>query len=153
MRKLVLGLMLAAGFVPMAVAQGQAQAQGRAGFLPDFTDLYERNGPAVVSIDVTQKARQRRGMPELSEDDPFYEFFRRFGQVPPRRGPEREPEAQSVGSGFVIGSNGEVERREVQLGGPRDRDPVLVAAGLSPGDRVVRSSDKPLSPGQKIADK
>jgi serine protease Do len=108
MRKLVLGLMLAAGFVPMAVAQGQAQAQGRAGFLPDFTDLYERNGPTVVSIDVTQKSRQRRGMPELSEDDPFYEFFRRFGQVPPRRGPEREPEAQSVGSGFVIGSNGEV---------------------------------------------
>ena len=47
-------------------------------------------------------------MPELSEDDPFYEFFRRFGQVPPRRGPEREPEAQSVGSGFIVGSNGEV---------------------------------------------
>jgi len=62
----------------------------------------------VVSIDVTQKARRQRGMPELSEDDPFYEFFRRFGQVPPRRGQEREPEAQAVGSGFIIGSNGEV---------------------------------------------
>jgi serine protease Do len=59
--------------------------------LPDFTDLYEKNGPAVVSIDVTQKSRRARGMPELSEDDPFYEFFRRFGQVPPRRWPEREP--------------------------------------------------------------
>ena len=47
-------------------------AQGRAGLLPDFTELYERNGPAVVSIDVTQKARRARGMPELSEDDPFY---------------------------------------------------------------------------------
>jgi serine protease Do len=104
----VLGLMLAAGFAPVAVAQGSAQAQGRAGFLPDFTDLYDRNGPTVVSIDVTQKTRQRRGMPELSEDDPFYEFFRRFGQVPPRRGQEREPDAQSVGSGFIIGSNGEV---------------------------------------------
>ncbi len=81
---------------------------GRAAMLPDFTDLYERNSPAVVSIDVTQKARARRGMPELSEDDPFYEFFRRFGQVPPRRAPEREPEAQAVGSGFIVGSNGEV---------------------------------------------
>lgn len=82
---------------------------GRATMLPDFTDLYERNGPAVVSIDVTQKASSRRGMPELSEDDPFYEFFRRFGQVPPRRNaPERAPEAQAVGSGFIIGSNGEV---------------------------------------------
>jgi len=111
MRKLVpgvLALLMAVGFAPMAAAQGQAQAQGRAGFLPDFTDLYEKNGPTVVSIDVTQKARRQRGMPELSEDDPFYEFFRRFGQVPPRRGQEREPEAQAVGSGFIVGSNGEV---------------------------------------------
>jgi S1-C subfamily serine protease len=38
-------------------------AQGRAGLLPDFTELYEKNGPAVVSIDVTQKARRARGMP------------------------------------------------------------------------------------------
>jgi len=90
--------------LPLAPA---ASAQGRAG-LPDFTDLYEKNGPAVVSIDVTQKSRRARGMPELSEDDPFYEFFRRFGQVPPRRGPEREPEPQAVGSGFVIGSDGHV---------------------------------------------
>ena len=94
-------LVLNLPFVPAA------SAQGRAG-LPDFTDLYERNGPAVVSIDVTQKSRRARGMPELSEDDPFYEFFRRFGQVPPRRGQEREPEPQAVGSGFVIGSDGHV---------------------------------------------
>ena len=33
-----------------------ALAQGRPGLLPDFTELYERQGPAVVSIDVTQKA-------------------------------------------------------------------------------------------------
>jgi serine protease Do len=84
-----------------------AFAQGKAGLLPDFTELYEKNGPSVVSIDVTQKARRVRGMPELSEDDPFYEFFRRFGQVPPGpRGQQREPEAQSVGSGFVIGTDG-----------------------------------------------
>ncbi len=86
-----------------------ACAQGKAGLLPDFTDLYERNGPAVVSIDVTQKAKRGRGMPELSEDDPFYEFFRRFGQIPPGpRGQQREPEAQSVGSGFIIGADGYV---------------------------------------------
>jgi serine protease Do len=91
----------------LAFAQGGAVV-GRAGFLPDFTDLYEKNGPTVVSIDVTQKSRRPRGMPELSEDDPFYEFFRRFGQVPPRRGPEREPDPQAVGSGFIVGSNGEV---------------------------------------------
>ncbi len=72
--------------------------------LPDFTDLYDKQSPTVVSVDVTQKARAPR-MPEISEDDPFYEFFRRFGQVPrPRGAPERE--AQSVGSGFIISSDG-----------------------------------------------
>jgi len=100
-----------AGVLVLALSAVFAQvafAQARAG-LPDFTDLYEKAGPTVVSIDVTQKSRRTRGMPELSEDDPFYEFFRRFGQVPPRRGqPEREPEAQAVGSGFIIGSDGMV---------------------------------------------
>ena len=94
-------LALTAAFTPAAAAQGRVG-------LPDFTDLYDKAGPTVVSIDVTQKSRRTRGMSELSEDDPFYEFFRRFGQVPPRRGPQREPEAQAVGSGFIIGSDGHV---------------------------------------------
>jgi len=84
-----------------------AAAQRLAG-LPDFTELYERQSPAVVSIDVTQKARRGR-FPEIAEDDPFYEFFRRFGQVPRGRGAperEREPEAQAVGSGFLISTDG-----------------------------------------------
>jgi serine protease Do len=81
-----------------------AAAQIRAGSLPDFTDLYERQGPAVVSIDVTQ-VRRRQGMPELSEDDPFYEFFRRFGQIP-RRAPDRDLETQSTGSGFILSADG-----------------------------------------------
>ena len=42
------------------VAPSPALAQGRPGLLPDFTELYERQGPAVVSIDVTQKARRQR---------------------------------------------------------------------------------------------
>jgi serine protease Do len=83
-----------------------AVAQGRLANLPDFTELYEKQSPAVVSIDVTQKVRRSR-FPDIAEDDPFYEFFRRFGQVPrPRGAPEREPEAQSVGSGFIISSDG-----------------------------------------------
>ena len=93
-------LVLAAGFAPLV------SGQGRLAGLPDFTELYEKNSVAVVSIDVSQKSKRPQGMPELSEDDPFYEFFKRFGQVPPRRGQEREREAQSVGSGFIIGSDG-----------------------------------------------
>ncbi len=91
--------------VLVAVAE-PAAAQGRMTVLPDFTELYDKQGPAVVSIDVTQRARRSR-LPELSEDDPFYEFFRRFGQIPrPRGAPEREFEQQSVGSGFIISSDG-----------------------------------------------
>jgi len=84
-----------------------AHAQARAGLLPDFTDLYERQGPAVVSIDVTQKARRQR-FPDISEDDPFYEFFRRFGQIPRGGGPggQREFETQSTGSGFILSGDG-----------------------------------------------
>ena len=90
------------------VAPLPAAAQGRQGALPDFTELYERQGPAVVSIDVTQKARKQR-FPDISEDDPFYEFFRRFGQVPrngPGGGQQREFETQSTGSGFIISPDG-----------------------------------------------
>jgi serine protease Do len=92
-------------FATVLAFAAPAAAQRLAG-LPDFTELYEKQSPAVVSIDVTQKARRGRSA-ELSEDDPFYEFFRRFGQIPrPRGAPEREPEAQSVGSGFLISSDG-----------------------------------------------
>src|SRR5689334_24687496 len=90
------------------VAPLPAAAQGRQGALPDFTELYERQGPAVVSIDVTQKARKQR-FPDISEDDPFYEFFRRFGQIPrngPGGGQQREFETQSTGSGFIISPDG-----------------------------------------------
>ena len=91
--------------VPTAVT-AQATAQGRVAGLPDFTELYDKQGPAVVAIDVTQKVRRSRGL-ELSEDDPFYEFFRRFGQIPRGRGaPEREFDQQSVGSGFIISADG-----------------------------------------------
>ena len=95
----------------LTLAAPAALAQGRAGSLPDFTDLYEKQGPAVVSIDVTQKIRRPR-LPDISEDDPFYEFFRRFGQIPRggqgggRGSPEREYESQSTGSGFILSGDG-----------------------------------------------
>ena len=46
--------------------------------------------------------------------------------------------------------DGAVERRGVQLGGPRDRPQVLILNGLAVGDSIVRSSDEPLSAGQRI---
>jgi serine protease Do len=88
-----------------ACLAGVASAQG--GRLPDFTELYEQQGAAVVSIDVTQKAR-RQQMPDLSEDDPFYEFFRRFGQIPRGAPRPREFEQQATGSGFILSADGYV---------------------------------------------
>ncbi len=98
-------VLVLAAFTAGASALAQAPAVGRAAAgLPDFTELYERHAPAVVSIDVTQRIQRGPRMPDISEDDPFYEFFRRFGPLP-RRGPQ-QPDPQSTGSGFLIGSDG-----------------------------------------------
>jgi serine protease Do len=40
-------------------------------------------------------------LPNIPEDDPFYEFFRRFAPQMPR-----EQESQSLGSGFIISADG-----------------------------------------------
>jgi serine protease Do len=99
-----IGLLVATLVAPAFVAP--AAAQVRSQVLPDFSELYEKQGPAVVSIDVTQRVRRGPRMPELSEDDPFYEFFRRFGQGPRGGPPQREFEAQSAGSGFIVSADG-----------------------------------------------
>ena len=100
-----IGLLVFALVAPTPALVAPAAAQARSQVLPDFSELYEKQGPAVVSIDVTQRVRRGPRMPELSEDDPFYEFFRRFGP-PPRSGPQREFEAQSAGSGFIVSADG-----------------------------------------------
>ncbi|MBI3479620.1 MAG: DegQ family serine endoprotease [Nitrosomonadales bacterium] len=69
--------------------------------LPDFTDLVEKQGAAVVNISTTQTIKNSPGVPNIPEDDPFYEFFRRFApQIP------HEQESQSLGSGFIISADG-----------------------------------------------
>jgi serine protease Do len=69
--------------------------------LPDFTDLVEKQGAAVVNISTTQIIQNPQGIPNIPEDDPFYEFFRRFAPQMPR-----EQESQSLGSGFIISADG-----------------------------------------------
>ncbi len=76
--------------------------------LPDFADLVEQQGPAVVNISTAQTVRahpQLPQMPNLDEDDPFFEFFRRF--MPPNQGgAPHEFSTRSLGSGFIISADG-----------------------------------------------
>lgn len=64
----------------------------------------------------------------------------------------RESLQQDEGGDFVwrVSSASTVERRTVVLGGSADRERVLIAEGLSVGDRVVRSSKNALSAGQRV---
>jgi serine protease Do len=107
---LVSGLLALDG--PQSVgAQAQRQA-ARAAALPDFVELAEKLGPAVVNVSVTQAAkpgaqqfgRQQPGEAPFGGDDPFSEFWRRFFGDQfggPGTGPQR-----GLGSGFIIDSKG-----------------------------------------------
>jgi serine protease Do len=92
----------------LALLCATAFAQGRD--LPDFTRLVEEQGNAVVNISTTQAVR-RAAVPQVPgvEDEEMLEFFRRFipRQQPgqPGQGP-RQPEARSLGSGFIISADG-----------------------------------------------
>ncbi|WP_410046036.1 DegQ family serine endoprotease [Pseudomonas sp. HLMP] len=82
--------------------------------LPDFTTLVEQASPAVVNISTKQKLPERRiaagQMPDLEGLPPmFREFFERnMPQVPRSPRGDRQREAQSLGSGFIISSDGYV---------------------------------------------
>ncbi|HUI60012.1 MAG TPA: Do family serine endopeptidase [Steroidobacteraceae bacterium] len=75
--------------------------------LPDFSPLVEKYGPAVVNVEVVEKAQPSLGGPPgLSPNDPFYDFFRRFG-IPNPEGPRGNgPPLRGAGSGFIVSSDG-----------------------------------------------
>ena len=88
--------------------------------LPDFTQLVERVGPAVVNIEASGSGRRevatRDGAP-APDDEEAPEFFRRFfgpdtpipGGPGGRQGPEEGgPGGLSLGSGFIISGDGYV---------------------------------------------
>lgn len=109
-----------AGAVPLVHAQPV--------LMPDFADLVERTGPAVVNIRTAAKVslsqqgpgQQGPQIPDLDENDPFYDFFHRFfpqpgpGQPGPGQRPnpgQRAPHGdreipRGVGSGFLISPDG-----------------------------------------------
>ena len=106
LRGLCFGLML---LMVLAAWPALVRAQS----LPDFTELVERVGPAVVNIRTLERGRQAAA--GGAEVDPnVEEFFRRFGIPLPnnpgqRRGPrggDEEPQQRGVGSGFILSADG-----------------------------------------------
>src|SRR5687768_18414766 len=68
--------------LPDATAQSsavpQAQAPQLVGGLPDFTQLVERVGPAVVNIEADVKPRRAMAQQQMPDDEEIPEIFRRF---------------------------------------------------------------------------
>ena len=93
--------------VLLGIAQtGMAQSRN----LPDFTELVAKHRTSVVNISTTQKQTTSNRpqlpkgfeIPDLPKDSPFNEFFRRFfgeDEI-------EEFDTQSLGSGFIISSDG-----------------------------------------------
>ena len=95
---------VASVFLCLLASVSLAQTRG----LPDFSELAERQGPAVVNISTTQVTRGAgQAMPfPFDENDPAFEFFKRFIPRMPGGGSPREFENKSLGSGFVISNDG-----------------------------------------------
>ena len=102
---------------PAIVASGNA-APSMA--LPDFSQITERHGPAVVNISVTGTTRVSSDSPQAQggdegdasssqPSDPMLEFFRRFqqghGQGQGGRNQQEMP-TRGQGSGFIVSADG-----------------------------------------------
>ncbi|MDC8758441.1 Do family serine endopeptidase [Janthinobacterium fluminis] len=122
--KTLSALLIGAGvlFAPAALGLAPAaQAAAAVAGLPDFTDLIDKVGPAVVNIRTTERLKMARGGQGGPADEEMQDFLRRFfgGAAPApsprqqaprgRRGaPQDEQVQRGVGSGFIISADGYV---------------------------------------------
>lgn len=96
--------------------------------LPDFSQLVDKNSAAVVNISTKVKinapAHGGSAMPDIPEDSPLYDFFKRFfGDSPDGRMPYPEGEQTSLGSGFIISGDGHIITNNHVI---KDADEIIV---------------------------
>ena len=112
---LIGGVYVLFGNPPTLSGQGLASAasaevahiDSRSGLL-DFTAIVDRFGPAVVNVSVSGSLKAGwRPAPfgEPNPNDPFFEFFKRFGQ-PMAPGPQGDVPIRGQGSGFIVSPDG-----------------------------------------------
>ena len=102
--------------VPAAIT---ALVPGTPMALTDFSQITAQYGPAVVNISVTGTTKTSRDGPVAGRgqredpfnNDPFFEFFRRFRQGPGQgqgqgQGTPRETPTRGQGSGFIVSADG-----------------------------------------------
>lgn len=120
LQSIVISAAGALSVLPISGAVLQVHAANVAG-LPDFADLAEKAGPAVVNIRTTERVKPGQGGIPGSEEEEMQEFFRRFFGIPMprpqpspsprnrRQAPPQEEEVpRGVGSGFIISADGYV---------------------------------------------
>jgi len=154
---------------PAAAATSSLQCtSGGTPSLPDFSPLVARYGPAVVNIEVIEKAQEGGD----SGDDPLNDFFHRFGIPAPGGDQQRQEEpVRGAGSGFIVSPDGYiltndhvvegasqvtvrlVDQREfkAKVVGTDERTDIAVLKIAAAGLPVVRFGDPAkLRPGQWV---
>ena len=140
--------------------------------LPDFTQLVQKNGPAVVNIQATTTGRDVTASGGQIDPQDVPEIFRRFfGPQGPGGHPRFDGTRVSVGSGFIISSDGYVltnnhvvdgadqvtvrlsDRRELDakvIGTDTDSDIALLKLDATGLPIVAIGDSSKLKPGQWV---
>ncbi len=108
--------------------------------LPDFTELVAREGGSVVNIQALktpEETQPNTNQDGLTQDDPFYEFFKRLVPNSPNM-PELAEEDNNFGSGVIISKDGYIltnthvikglDKIKVTLNDKREYDAKLIGS-------------------------